>query len=436
MNAPTDVDQWLYDMEVALAIVDYHQHPARAMAELSADYLAKHPEFADAHFADDDAAIEEASAFRRIVSGLRSAVTRSPLTLGGSPHFVDIEALAAEYRKVGLEVVILPGAHRRAARMYASVGFRYGVWGSDKHHTAQGLSWTDQQSIDYMTFHAPFPVMCNVFPSKDVPGRIYICAAGATYTAGAHPAWGPLPADKGNERLWSWECPNNGVGERWPDHLVNTMLLGSAVEANFFARTEGWETEFADWRMPGHWELTTRKIDPWGPSLITNFLNIKWPMGEFRRRVRDIARLLRTPPPVQPPTPPAYTHLKDRILMTTFGPLTTSPTVLRDTRNDGTTKFDATSGSRKVKILAANTLNPVFDGMTGVQVTIEAVQVEGFGYISANGTTVAHLNGAANGARSLNTVSLPVDSLGNIELTVHQAKCHLIVSRVGHHGPV
>jgi len=194
--------------------------------------------------------------------------------------FVDIEALAARYRAAGLTVDILPGAHTRAARMYAGSGYPSGGPRMlDRHHTAQPTSMTDAQSIAYMTYNAPHPVICNTYPHRDRPGHLTICAAGPSYTAGKGGPLGNVPKDRGNQYGWSMEAPNNGVGEPWSNHLQNTMVTMTAVECEFFGLAPTRDN------VPAHFEWTSRKIDPAGPSRFTGGRNEKWNMGAFRAAV-------------------------------------------------------------------------------------------------------------------------------------------------------
>ena len=195
--------------------------------------------------------------------------------------FVDIDRLAAMYRDAGLNVNIMDGAHRRAARMYASSGYPAGgPRGSDKHHTAQNVLTSDASSMAYMTFNAPYPVMVNVYPHKQSDYTVTICAAGPTYTAGKGGPIGSIPQDRGNQYGWSWECPNNGVGEPWSRQLQETMVIGAAVECEFFK----WEATRD--RIFAHFEWAPgRKIDPYGPSKYTGGQNRMWDMDQFRSDV-------------------------------------------------------------------------------------------------------------------------------------------------------
>lgn len=201
----------------------------------------------------------------------------SPLLPNG---YVDIDRLLAMYVAAGIDADILPGAHTRAARLFVAGGYVNGVRGLDRHHTAQHESMSEMASINYMTFWAPYPVMTNTYPWKD--GRLTICAAGPTYTAGSG---GPLgEITYGNEQMWSMEIGNNGIGEPYPAAQQETILKATAVEVEFFG-SGIWEEPPLWWRVPAHFEWTPRKIDPWGPSRWTNNQNIQWPMDAFRADV-------------------------------------------------------------------------------------------------------------------------------------------------------
>jgi hypothetical protein len=213
--------------------------------------------------------------------------------------FVDIERLAAMYRNAGLTVIIEAGAHTKAARQYATSGYPSGGPRlSDKHHTAQHVNTSDQSSINYLngTNHPDKYVMANVYPHKESPYTLTIIAAGPTYTAGKGGPLGTVPQDRGNQYGWSWECPNNGVGEHWPLQLQQTMVIGAAVEMEFF----GWRAVVE--RFPAHFEWTSRKIDPAGNSRYATGGN-KWDMNAFRHDV-EAKHLELYSEPEEPEVPP------------------------------------------------------------------------------------------------------------------------------------
>lgn len=221
--------------------------------------------------------------------------------------FVDIDKLADMYRAAGLNVNILVGAHKRAGRLYQTVGYPgKGPRGSGKHHTAQSLHTSDADSMFFMTFGAPYPVMVNVFPHKNTPSTITICAAGPTYTEGSGGPIGSIPKGQGNKWSWSWECPNNGVGERWSADLQQTMVTGAAVEAKFF-----------DWPIDSdhifaHFEWSPgRKIDPAGPSEYAEG-RASWDMDKFRSDVKyRFNSLYVNSPDPEPATPPPFVAEED-----------------------------------------------------------------------------------------------------------------------------
>jgi len=236
------------------------------------------------------------------------------------PVFVPIRELKGRYEAAGLTVNVLPGAETRGARLYAS-GYE-SLRGFDKHHTAQSLNTTDDNSIAYLTFNNPYrSAMCNVYPHRDDPFEITICAAGPTYTAGSGGPIGTIPAGRGNKHGWSWECPNNGVGEPWPEALQDTMVVGSAVEIEFFQQ---WEhanlpaDPFSQGSIFAHFEWAPgRKIDPSGPSRYTAGRNTMWDMDLFRADVRHKHReLYLIPPPTIPPHTETSTNM---VLWTSTG---------------------------------------------------------------------------------------------------------------------
>lgn len=208
--------------------------------------------------------------------------------------YVNIDALLERYIAAGIDADILPGAHTRAARLFVNGGYSDGVRGCDRHHTAQSVAMREIDSISYMTFWAPHPVMCNTYPWKD--GRLTICAAGPTYTAGSG---GPLgEISYGNKQLWSMEIGNNGIGEPYPKPQQDTIVIASAVEAEFFG--DAWEEPWSWWRFPAHFEWAPgRKVDPRGPSRWSGGQNQMWDMEAFRSEVREVqARLYETDPTI------------------------------------------------------------------------------------------------------------------------------------------
>lgn len=204
--------------------------------------------------------------------------------------YVDIDELLRLYIAAGIDADILPGAHDRAARLFVNGGYRDGVRGLDQHHTAQTQAMREIDSINYMTFWAPHPVMCNTYPWKD--GRLTICSAGPTYTAGRG---GPLGSiTSGNGQMWSREIGNDGVGETYPNAQQDTIVKATAVEMEFFG-VEWPEDPPAWWRAPSHAEWVDanpdtagRKYDPWGPCRWNNYAMDRWVMDNFRAEARAI----------------------------------------------------------------------------------------------------------------------------------------------------
>lgn len=284
--------------------------------------------------------------------------------MSAPPGYVDIDALLEEYIKAGIDADILPGAHTRAARMYKNTGYRRGPQGLDRHHTAQHINTPEINSINYMTFWAKYPVMCNTYPWKD--GRLTICAAGPSYTAGSGGPLGDITS--GNAEYWSMEIGNNGVGEWYSAAQQETILRATAVEVEFFGKRHGWADDFSKIRIPAHFEWTSRKIDPSGPSHWTGGKNAKWDMNQFRNDVKKKHAEIYKEAHV--PTPPSGL---------TFYPINSYPQASRSSDTRKWPGHKAAGG----KVYRFSLGDHVPKDAKAAMVTITAHQPEGNGWVAA-----------------------------------------------------
>ena len=141
---------------------------------------------------------------------------------------------------------------------------------------------------------------------------------------------------------------------------------------------------------------------------------------------------LATPPPEPEPEPEP--EKEPRIMYgIEMGLPITSPGDLIDTRVGGYVKPGPTGSEefRTLKVWAVNRENPITLNAVAVDIGITAIQVEGNGYITCNGTTVLVLDGAATRPH-INLAGIPVDEEGNIELEVYGTRCHVKVQRTHH----
>jgi hypothetical protein len=192
-------------------------------------------------------------------------------------------------RGAGLEVDEYEGWATRARL----TGGYDGVWAVECHHTATFTS--PANDMNWMWRNAPERPVGACYLARN--GRWTVGAAGATNTSGKggplKTSKGTIPLDAANRYVISIEAANNGVGEPWP--LVQQISYVKGVAA--LCKAYGLRFDYPD--VHGHFEWTTRKIDPAGESLYASGSN-KWNMAAFRS---DVAKAATPPPPPIPPTP-------------------------------------------------------------------------------------------------------------------------------------
>jgi len=181
--------------------------------------------------------------------------------------------LADVLRAAGLDVEEVDGWQRRARR---SGGYRVGPVAIIVHHTAGGPGMDGPGDVNDLAFTSANAPVANLYLNR--AGRWHVLAAGATNTNGKGGPLGPLPVDEANTRVIGIEAGNNGIGEPWPTVLQDAYVAGVAALADAYDIPT--ECVFS------HWEWTTRKIDPAGPSRFgTAGPNQRWNMDNFRAAV-------------------------------------------------------------------------------------------------------------------------------------------------------
>jgi hypothetical protein len=169
----------------------------------------------------------------------------------------------------GLEVEVLPGwetSGRPWLRPPEGV-----VW----HHDATPPR-SNPRSVAQMiqTGHARLRGPLSQI-SLDRRGVWWVVASGVANHAGA----GALPwnGERGNTRTVGIEASNDGLGERWPDHQVDSYIRGTAAILRHLGHDQTRLTTHHAY-APG------RKIDPAGPSLIAPEGGT-WPLAACRAEV-------------------------------------------------------------------------------------------------------------------------------------------------------
>jgi hypothetical protein len=94
------------------------------------------------------------------------------------------------------------------------------------------------------------------------------------------------------------EAGNDGVGERWPDVMQDSYVVGVAALAGAYGISPAHVYSHHEW-------APSRKIDPAGPSRFGSVnVNHSWDMGRFRAAVAERRGTTVAPGPVDGPVPP------------------------------------------------------------------------------------------------------------------------------------
>jgi len=199
-----------------------------------------------------------------------------------------LDSLATVCRAAGLVVHEVDGWPRRAR---GSGGYDPGrPTHVMVHHTASNPGSDPDGDVAYITSGADSSPISNLYLSRS--GEVWVIAGGATNTNGSGSApWpGGCPDDQMNTHAIGIEAANNGVGEPWP------MAQQAAYVALCGALCAAYDIP-AD-LVRAHFEWTSRKIDPAGPSTWAQG-SASWDMPLYRDDVADQLEPLPEPPPIE-----------------------------------------------------------------------------------------------------------------------------------------
>ena len=183
--------------------------------------------------------------------------------------------LADVLRAAGLDVEEVDGWQQRAR---STGGYRVGPVAIIVHHTAGGLGMDGPGDVRDLAFTNANAPVANLYLNR--AGRWHVLAAGATNANGKGGPLGPLPIHEANTRVIGIEAGNNGIGEPWPPVMQDAYVAGVAALADAY--------EIPNDCVFSHWEWTTRKIDPAGPSRFgTAGPYQQWNMDTFRAAVAE-----------------------------------------------------------------------------------------------------------------------------------------------------
>lgn len=177
--------------------------------------------------------------------------------------------------EAGLNVTTWPGWETRSR----SSGGYDAVWGIGIHHDAAPAGTSLTTRCRYAWEQSPTRPIGAVWLHTD--GSVVVGAAGATNTQGKGGPYqtskGVIPLNAGNRYILSIEASNNGVGEVWPEVQQQAYVKMCAALCEWL-KLDPKRDVFA------HFEWTSRKIDPAGPSRYAAGAN-KWNMDAFRNDV-------------------------------------------------------------------------------------------------------------------------------------------------------
>lgn len=204
-------------------------------------------------------------------------------------------------RAAGLEVVEYDGWLTRSRQ---SGGFD-DILAIGCHHSASAIGRSDQRAADAHWRDHPVRPVGNFTLGRS--GTWWVGAAGASNTQGVGGPFvgsrGTIPANRGNANTIAIEAENNGVGEPWSDDMQDSYVLGVAALLAGLAADGAYDANRRR-HVPivldslvdviAHFEWTSRKIDPAGPSRWANTADRyqRWQMPAFRSDIAaDLAAL-------------------------------------------------------------------------------------------------------------------------------------------------
>jgi hypothetical protein len=153
------------------------------------------------------------------------------------------------------------------------------VWGIGIHHDAAPAGMSLENRCRYAWENAQYRPIGALWLHTD--GRVMVGATGATNTQGMGGPYktsrGTIPLNAGNRYVLSIEASNNGIGEVWPEAQQDAYVKMCRVLCD-------WLTLDPKTDVFAHFEWTSRKYDPAGPSRYAAGVT-KWNMPAFRSDV-------------------------------------------------------------------------------------------------------------------------------------------------------
>ena len=181
--------------------------------------------------------------------------------------------------------------------------------GGVSHHTASSTSTSIESALGYELITADAAPIGNFTLDRDA--TLYLTTGGASNTNGTGGPWltarEVVPADTGNSRLVAIEAMNNGIGEEWPEPMLDMYVLAWCAITDWATNeTPGGPFLGAGKSVMAHFEwgnvqIPNRKNDPAGPKRYAPPGPSRWNMDQFRGDI--FARYMAGPEPAPDPLP-------------------------------------------------------------------------------------------------------------------------------------
>lgn len=306
----------------------------------------------------------------------------------------------------GLNVATYPGWEARAR----STGGYDKLLAVQVHHTASNTSPGNDMS--YIWDGSPDRPIGAIYLARD--GRLTVGAAGATNTSGKGgplaTSGGTIPLDAANRYVVSIEAANNGVGETWSATQLDAYRRAVAAIVHAYALVPAED-------IHAHFEWTSRKIDPAGPSPYASG-SASWNMDEFRN---DVIRLVPNPPGFPPSTP--LPGVNDMLYP------------INPYRNSDTRVFGGPIPARTTRRFAlSSAVFPANVSAVAMNVTVVDADRPGFVTVWVPGQPLPDASCVnMNGDRHVENGSVVVGVDGLEGFNIHAtATCHLVVDVTGY----
>ena len=182
-------------------------------------------------------------------------------------------------RSRGIPVGTYPGWEVRSR----STGGLEKILAVGTHHDAVKAGTPSINRFRYAWDNAAARPIGNAWVLKN--GTVMMGAAGATNTQGRSErdipvSKGIIPKSRGNLYMISFEAENDGIGEVWTETQLEVYEAVCAATCELYDLNPIFD-------ILHHWQYTSRKIDPYGPTENRNYGPNMW-TTDFQKRVSKL----------------------------------------------------------------------------------------------------------------------------------------------------